>query len=63
MLGCIKKPVEIGRIVQNANIAIWRGFPADERQKSPRIAFQDTTVLIDLLQDCRGHWEMDSGGG
>lgn len=52
-----KIAIEIGRLVEDANIPFVCRLPFDEGQQAGRIAFKGAPVVIDAIQDSGGDWK------
>ena len=62
MGGGIEEAVEVSGVVEDADVALGRGFPFDEGQNGARMGFEGAAVAVDETQDGRADGEDEAGG-
>ena len=53
----IEKPVEVARVVLDANVVVRGGLPLDAGQKAFRVRGENALVVGNPFEDRRGHWK------
>ena len=57
----VEEAIEIGRIVKRANVPFCRVLPFDQRQHSPWVVLQNSSVFLKSVQDRRRDWKDHAG--
>lgn len=57
----VEKAIEIGRLVEDANIPFVCRLPIDEGPQAGRIAFKSAPVIVNAMQDNDGDWKHHAG--
>src|SRR5215468_5054384 len=61
MRRCVEETVEVAGVVADLDVAPCSRLPLDHRQQSAGVAFENGTILIDSVENCRRHREMYAG--